>query len=148
MGLRTVASYEATKGMLVLVVGLGLLGLIHRNLQETAEQLVRHLHLSPSAHYPRIFLDLAARLTEGWLWGLAAGALLYASLRFVEAFGLGHGRRWAQWLGAASGTIYVPFEAVGLFEKLTLLRLASLALNLLVVGYLLQLLWRQRAKPG
>jgi uncharacterized membrane protein (DUF2068 family) len=147
-GLRTVAGYEATKGLLVLLAGMGLLGLIHRNLQAAGEELVRHFHLSPSSHYPRIFLELAARTTEAWLWLLAAGSLLYASLRFVEAYGLWHGRRWAQWLGAASGAIYVPFELVGLCEKVTWLRLASLAVNLLIVGYLLQLLWRRRSQPG
>jgi uncharacterized membrane protein (DUF2068 family) len=47
---------------------------------------------------------------------MAAGSLLYAALRFAEAFGRWRGRRWAQWLGAASGAIYVPFEVVELLE--------------------------------
>jgi uncharacterized membrane protein (DUF2068 family) len=146
--LRTIAGYEAATGVLVLLAGMGLFGLIHRDLQEAAEKLVRHFHLSPSSHYPHIFLELTARVTEPWLWALAAGSLLYASLRFVEAFGLWHGKRWAEWLGAASGAIYVPFEVAGLWESVTPLRLASLAMNLLVVGYLLQLLWRRRSQPG
>ena len=82
-GLRTIAGYEAAKGALVLLAGLGLLGLIHRDVQEAGEELVRHLHLSPSSHYPRIFLALTARVTDGWLWTLALGSLLYASLRFA-----------------------------------------------------------------
>ena len=142
-GLRAIAVYEAAKGWLVLLAGLGLLGLIHHDVQEAGEELVRHFHLSPSAHYPRVFLDLTARVTDAWLWGLALGSLLYASLRFAEAFGLWHDKRWAKWLGAASGAIYVPFEWVGLFEKVTALRFASLAANLLVVGYLLQSLRRR-----
>ena len=147
-GLRTIAGYEAAKGLLVLLAGMGLLGLVHRDVQEAGEELVRHFHLSPSSHYPHIFLELTARVTDAWLWGLAAGSLLYASLRFLEAFGLWHGRRWAEWLGAGSGAIYVPFEIAGLYEGITPLRLASLALNLLIVGYLLHLLWQRRAQPG
>jgi uncharacterized membrane protein (DUF2068 family) len=135
-GLRTIAGIEASKGVLVLLAGIGLLELVHRDVQAVAEELVRHLHLSPSAHYPRIFLELAAQVSRGWLWLLAAGALLYASLRLVEAFGLWREKRWAKWLGAGSGAIYVPFEVVGLFEKVTALRIASLVVNLLVV-YLL-----------
>ncbi len=145
VGLRTVAGFEASKGALVLLAGSGLLGLVHHNLQAAAEALVRHLHLSPSAHYPRVFLHLAGRITDGWLWGLAAGSLVYASLRFAEAFGLWHDRPWAKWLGAASGAIYVPFEVVGLFQRVTVLRLASLAINLLVVAYLLGSLRQNRA---
>jgi uncharacterized membrane protein (DUF2068 family) len=142
VGLRTIAGYEAAKGALVLLAGLGLLGLIHRDVQEAGEELVRHFHLSPSSHYPRIFLELTARVTDGWLWGLALGSLVYAALRFAEAYGLWHGKAWAEWLGAVSGAIYVPFEAVELYRKFTALRIASLLVNLLVVGYLLSLLRR------
>jgi uncharacterized membrane protein (DUF2068 family) len=146
-GLRTIAAYEASKGTLVLLAGLGLLGLIHHHAQEAAEDLVRHFHLSPSSHYPRIFLELAAKVTDGWLWGLALGALGYASLRFAEAYGLWRAKGWAAWLGAVSGAIYVPFEAVELVRRITVLRIASLVVNLLVVGYLLALLWRRRLPP-
>jgi uncharacterized membrane protein (DUF2068 family) len=121
-GLRTIALYEATKGMLVLLAGLGLLGLIHHHVQEAAEGLVRHFHLSPSSRYPRIFLELSARVTDGWLWGLALGSIAYASLRFAEAYGLWHAKAWAEWLGAVSGAIYIPFEAVELVRKITVLR--------------------------
>jgi uncharacterized membrane protein (DUF2068 family) len=142
-GLRTIAGYEAAKGAIVLLVGLGLLGLIHRDVQEAGEVLVRHFHLSPSSHYPRIFLELTAKVTDGWLWALALGSLLYASLRFAEAYGLWRGRAWAEWLAAISGAIYVPFEIVELAKRVTALRMASLAVNLLVVGYMLTLLRRR-----
>jgi uncharacterized membrane protein (DUF2068 family) len=144
-GLRTIAGIEATKGVLVLVAGLGLLELVHRDVQAAAEELVGHLHLSPSARYPRIFLELAAQVTNAWVWMLAAGALLYATLRLVEAFGLWRDKRWAKWLGAGSGAVYVPFEVVGILEKMTALRVASLVVNLLVVAYLLRSLHAGRA---
>jgi uncharacterized membrane protein (DUF2068 family) len=143
VGLRTIAGYEAAKGALVLLVGLGLLGLIHRDVQKAGEVLVRHLHLSPSSYYPRIFLELTARVTDGWLWILALGSILYAALRFGEAYGLWHDKAWAAWLGAISGVIYVPFEGVELYRKLTALRVASLVVNLLAVGYLVSVLWRE-----
>ena len=87
-------------GAVVLLAGLGLLGFIHRDVQEAGEELVRHFHLSPSSRYPRIFLALTARVTDGWLWALALGSLLYASLRFAEAYGLWRGKAWAEWLAA------------------------------------------------
>ena len=146
-GLRTIAGFEAAKGALVLLAGLGLLGLIHRDVQEAGEELVRHFHLSPSSHYPRIFLELTARITDGWLWTLALGSLLYASLRFAEAYGLWRGKAWAEWLAAISGAIYVPFEVVELVKKVTALRMTSLAVNLLVVGYMLSLLRKGPSKP-
>ena len=144
--LRTIAGFEATKGALVLLAGMGLLGLVHRDVQEAGEELVRHLHLSPSSRYPRIFLELAAKVTDGWIWGLAFGSLLYASLRFAEAYGLWRGKAWAEWLAAISGAIYVPFEVVELIKKVTALRIGSLVVNLLVVGYMLGVLGERRGK--
>jgi uncharacterized membrane protein (DUF2068 family) len=82
-------------------------------------------------------------VTDGWLWALALGSLLYASLRFAEAYGLWRGKAWAEWLAAISGAIYVPFEVVELAKRVTALRTASLLVNLLVVGYMLLLLRRR-----
>jgi uncharacterized membrane protein (DUF2068 family) len=146
---RTIAAFEAMKGTLVLLVGMGMLRFIHRDLQESAEELVRHFHLSPSSHYPRIFLELTARITDGWLWAFALGSVAYSALRFAEAYGLWHARAWAEWLAAISGGIYVPFEIVEVAKKLTVPRLASLLVNLVIVSYMVALLWRRRrAKTG
>jgi uncharacterized membrane protein (DUF2068 family) len=143
-GLRAVAVYEAAKGILVLAVGLGLLGLIHRDLQQTAEHIVKHLHLNPSAHFPRVFLAVASKLDDARLWVLAGGAAAYSALRLIEAVGLWKGRRWAEWLGALSGGIYVPVEIYEAAQKATATRLGLLVLNLAMVAYLLWDLWQQR----
>ncbi len=58
-GIRTVAVFEALKGVLVLLAGFGLLSLVHRDLEEVAEHLVRISHLNPAYHYPRIFIEAA-----------------------------------------------------------------------------------------
>ena len=58
-GVRMVAAVEATKGLLILAVGAGFFSLIHRDLQATAEHVVRVFHLNPASRTPRIFLDLA-----------------------------------------------------------------------------------------
>lgn len=144
-GLRTIAVYEAAKGLLILLVGLGLLGLIHHDVEDFGEELVRHLHFNRGAHYSRVFLELTAKVTDGWLWGLALFSVFYASLRFLEAYGLWHGRRWGEWLAAASGMLYVPFEVIELCKKATWLRAGSLVVNIIVVAYLIVVLVRSRA---
>lgn len=138
------AAYEAAKGILVLAVGLGLLGFIHRDLQQVAEHIVKHLHLNPSSHYPRIFLAVASRLDDARLWALAGGAVAYSGLRLVEAVGLWKSRRWAEWLGALSGGIYVPVEIYEVARKVTATRLVLLIFNVAMVAYLVWDLWQQR----
>ncbi len=101
---------EGAKGVLVLGAGLGLFALAHRDLQSVAEELVRHLHLNPARHLPRIFLHLAAQLSDRRLWLLASAAIAYSSVRFVEAYGLWHDWKWMKWFAVLSGGIYIPAE--------------------------------------
>lgn len=143
-GLRAVALLEASKGALVLLAGFGLLALIHGEAQALAEAIVGRFHLNPAHHAPRVFLNLAAKATDGRLWTLALSALAYASVRFVEAWGLWRARAWAEWLGALSGAIYLPLEAYALATRPTPLHAALLGVNLVVVGVLARALWASR----
>lgn len=136
LGLRTIALYEAAKGLVVLLAGSGLLLLVHRDVQAMAERLVLHLHLDPARRYPRIFLHLVTEATPGRLRLLAVGALAYAGVRFAEAWGLWRDRRWAEWLGLVTGIFYVPFEARALIRHRHLESLVALAINLAIVVYL------------
>ena len=142
--LRAIAVFEAGKGVLVLLVGCGLLALIHRDIQQLAQQLIRHLHLDPAKHIPQIFIAAAADMTNSRLWLLALFALAYALVRFVESYGLWHGKRWAKWFAAISGAIYIPFELIELSIDVTWLAMAALAVNVIIVGVILHNLTRQK----
>jgi len=143
--LRAVALFEASKGALVLLTGLGALSLIHHDVQRFAEQLVGHLHLNPAKHIPQIFIATAANFNDARLWLLAVLAASYGLLRLVEAYGLWHGRRWAEWFAAISGGIYIPFEIYELFEGYTWLSLLAIAVNVLVVVLMIGALHRNRS---
>ena len=121
---------------MVLVTGFGLLAFIHRDLHSAAEEIVRHLHLNPARHYPRIFLDAASRVTDTQLWVLAFSAFLYAVIRFIEAFGLWRRKLWAAWFGVLSGGVYIPVELFEVVHRLSWARLAVLSVNLAIVAYL------------
>jgi uncharacterized membrane protein (DUF2068 family) len=135
-GLQTVALFEAAKGALVLLAGFGILALFHHDAQHAAERLVRHFHLNPANHHPRIFLRLTEEATPAHLWLLAAGALFYALIRFVEAYGLWRERVWAEWLAVISSGIYLPIEFWELTKGLTWLRVMLLVVNLAILLYL------------
>ena len=53
-GLYIIALFELLKGALVLFVGLGLLTMIDKDLQEFGEHVIELLHLNPAQQYPRI----------------------------------------------------------------------------------------------
>jgi len=143
-GLRVVSIFEAIKGLLVLLTGFGLLAYIHQDLHTAAERLVRHFHLNPASRYPRIFLDLADHVTDGQLWVMALSALLYAAARFIEAYGLWHERRWAEWFALLAGGMYVPIELFELARGVTWPKVTLLIVNAAIVGYLSFIVYQAR----
>lgn len=138
------ALFEGAKGLLVLLAGFGLLGLIHRDLQDWAEQLVRHLHLNPARHLPQIFLDAVGKLDDSRLLFIAAGALFYSLARFVEAYGLWNQRRWAEWIAVVSGAAYLPIEIHGLLRHASWAKVVVVMINLGVVCYVTRVLVKSR----
>lgn len=144
---RLVAYLEAAKGLTVLLAATGLLALVHQDVHRMAALLIAHAHLNPASRYPQIFLDAAANLADSRLLALAAGAAMYASLRLIEAYGLYFERAWAEWLAAASGAVYVPFELAGLLHKPGWQGVALLLLNLGVVGLMVRAMVRRRHRP-
>ena len=142
--MRAVALMEALKGAIVFGAGFGLLELLHRDVRRVAEALVTRWHIDPQGHYVGVFLDAASRASDATLWAGAALALAYSGLRAAEAYGLWHERRWAAWLGAAGGAIYIPVELYELWHKPGPIKVGTLALNIGVVAYLVWSLRRRR----
>lgn len=143
-GVRVVAILEATKGVLVVVAGFAVLATFHAGAQQIAEELVSHLHLNPARGTPRIFIQLIDDLLNQQLWLLAAFAGVYSAARFIEAYGLWRGRRWAEWFAVASGGIYVPFEIYELVRGVTGIKLATLFANIVIVAYMALVLWESK----
>ena len=137
VGLRTVAVFEAAKGVLVLLVAFGLLALIHKNLDDVAERLTEILRVNPEGKLSHLFVNLANHATDKTLWVLALGALVYAAVRLLEAYGLWHGREWAQWFALLSGALYLPGELYSLSRHPRPLKWAVLVVNAAIVLYML-----------
>lgn len=147
-GIRVVSLFEGAKGLLVLLVGLGLLEFIHKDLHLAAEQIVRQFHLNPARHYPRIFIDAANHLSDRQLLALAFSSLLYAVFRLIEAVGLWLQRQWAEWLALIAGGLYIPIELFAIMRRITWPKVTVLIVNAGIVGYLSYVLYRSRRKQN
>lgn len=147
LGLKGIALLEATKGALVVLAGIGLAALLHRDAQALAEAIVARLHLNPGSRYPTIFLSLAAHPDDPRLWAIGASAAIYAAMRFAEAYGLWHERAWAQWLGVWSGAIYIPVELYEAARHPAWIHIGVAVANVAIVAYLAASLARRRGTP-
>jgi len=137
--LRIVAVVDIIKGAAILAIGFGILSAHSHVLENGGISLLRLLDIDPGLGVPRKFLALLhAADTEHGL--LTVAALAYASLRFVEAYGLWFTRNWARWLGIVSAGIYVPFELYYFVRDPSWTSVTVLSINLIV----LWLLWPRR----
>jgi uncharacterized membrane protein (DUF2068 family) len=138
-GVRTVATIEFTKGMVVVLAGLGAFSMRHKDIWGVAESFLEFFHVNPHHHYVGVFIDLVYRISDVRLWKIAVVASLYAILRFIEAYGLWYALPWAEWMAFVSGAIYIPFEVADLIHRPTWIRLLIVVVNALVVMYMLHL---------
>jgi uncharacterized membrane protein (DUF2068 family) len=145
--LRTIGMFEAVKGIAALLGSIGLLSLVHHDVRKLMLDLIEHLGLDPDAHYPTILLQFADTLHGVDMLPLLFLAICYASLRFIEAYGLWHNFAWGEWLGALSGAIYIPLEIRHIAHKLTVPGVAVFACNVLIVLFLALQLWNRHRRP-
>ena len=143
---RTTALFEATKGALVLLLGVGLASRLRQEAQHLLGRLAAHV--DPLAHLSHVLAKIGNLLAKVDTPIVLAVAILYACVRFAEAYGLWHARRWALWLGAATGGIFVPFEVVEFVRKPGLLSSTILAANLAIIGILVRPLVQGASHQG
>ncbi|MED5525939.1 DUF2127 domain-containing protein [Gallaecimonas pentaromativorans] len=135
-GLRAVAMLEASKGILALLVAIGLHTLAGKDVAGLMETLVHRMHLSPDDKITSLFMD-----HQGWLTGpnvslFALAAFGYSLIRFVEAYGLWRSYTWTEWFALLSGAIYLPFEIYELCTRPGWLSLVVFLINIVVVSYM------------
>ncbi len=146
-GLRTVATFEAIKGVAVLAL-MFILFAVHKHVEDLAWDLLFHLHIDPDRNFAEAFLKAATSLSDARVWTIAAAALAYAAVRFTEAWGLWHRRVWAEWFALLSGMLYLPWEILKLAEHTNWEHVAILMINIVIVVYMLYVRVRSCRPPA
>lgn len=142
--LKTVAVFEAAKGVLLLSVGIGAWSLVHHDIRMIAAAIVGRLHLNPTHGFAGSFIEAASQLTDARLWMIAIMGCGYSAFRLLESYGLWFGKVWAEWLAVISGGIFVPLEIYELVEKVTWVRISALIINIVVVCAMAAILVKNR----
>lgn len=144
LGLRGIALLEAAKGLLAVLLAVWLVSLLHKDIQNVAEHLLRVLHrifrLNPDGRIAREIIRGARHVTRGNLHLWIGGTLVYSGIRFAEAAGLWLEKQWAEWFALISGSLYLPIEIYELAHRATPIKWGVFATNVLIVAYLAWLL--------
>ncbi|MEQ1795689.1 MAG: DUF2127 domain-containing protein [Nitrospira sp.] len=136
-GLAAIAVLKLVKGVLVLLLGLGLLKLVHAEIATLFALLIEALHLNADS---RLIHTLVLKVDALQPHSVLLAGLVsvgYAGLMLVEGGGLWLEYSWAAYLTVVSTSPLVPVELYEIIEQVTLLRVGALLLNLVIVFYLI-----------
>jgi uncharacterized membrane protein (DUF2068 family) len=146
-GLRAVATFEAAKGILVLLLGIALLA-VHKHVEPFTESLLFHLHIGFDRRFAHSLLNAATKITDARVWMIAAATTSYSAVRFIEAWGLWNRRVWAEWFALLSGALYLPLEILKIAERSDWERITVLGINIIIVLYMLEIRIRECRWPA
>jgi len=142
--LRAIAIYKFVKGVALLLVAAVAFRLVNTPSLDHLANWILQLPIR-SGHgivirWVNDLLDLTPRKFE--LIGI--GASIYATLFLIEGWGLWRRKRWAEYLTVFATASLIPFEAWEIFHHFTWLKVAALAVNVVIVVYL----WRIVRRGG
>jgi uncharacterized membrane protein (DUF2068 family) len=146
VGLRTIALFEAAKGVLALAAACGLLSLRHTDLHAVTDAFLLQHGIDPERHYMRLFIESVARATHHHEGQIAALSFAYALIRLAEGYGLWQGKHWAEWFAVISAGLYLPWEFIHFARHPRPFAAGIILFNLALIFYLGGLLARQRAR--
>jgi uncharacterized membrane protein (DUF2068 family) len=133
-----IAIFKLFKGTLLLIVAIGALRLLHRDIAATVAHWVEVLRVDPDNHYIHSLMLRAFRVNSRQLKEVSAGTFIYSALFLTEGIGLLLRRRWAEFMTVISTALFIPIEVYELFKHFTLLKTGVLAINVAIVVYLAQ----------
>ena len=146
LGLRTIALFEAAKGILALAAACGLLSLRHTDLHAVTDAFLLRHGIDPEQHYTRLFIESVARATHHHEGQLAVLGFAYALIRLAEGYGLCQGKHWAEWFAVISASLYLPWEFMHFARHPRPFTAGVVLFNLALIFYLGKLLARQRSR--
>lgn len=143
-----IAAERSLRAVVLLAVGLVLLTHPHANWSKDISHFARTLGLDPNGTGLRKLIEKVRRIDTRQDVVFGVVALGYGVLEGTEAYGLYRRRRWGEWLTVLATALLLIPEALELAKSASLLKVCGIALNLLIVAYLLWRLRHRAAPPG
>jgi uncharacterized membrane protein (DUF2068 family) len=135
--LRLIAIFKFLKAGLLLALGMGLFGLMNRNLGNVLQHWCDALRLDPGSHYVNLALEKATRVSPQQVRKLGLASFLYAGLFLAEGTGLWLRKRWGEWLTVIITSSLVPVEVYEIHRHPSWAKVVVLILNVAIVVYLI-----------
>lgn len=138
-----IGTFKILEGLLFVLLGLGVVRLLHRDIGDLLLRAAMALRLDTESRFVNFLLEEVQLLTPHKMRLISAGIFLKAGLDFVEGIGLALEKTWAEWLTIGLTASFLPWEIFEITTRFTWLKVGFTLLNVLVLIYLL---WVQRLR--
>ena len=147
-GLLLIALYEFAKGVVLLLVAIGLLRMLNRDLQQMVMHWAHVLRLDLHQRFIAGLAQKAGLINPHQLKQYSAFFFFTGGVHVVQGTGLYFGKRWAEYLTVLATSAFIPLEVIEVVRHVGPVRCTILLLNVTLVVYLIVLLWRRRKEPS
>jgi uncharacterized membrane protein (DUF2068 family) len=132
-----IAILKLLKGVLLLAVAVGAIGLLHHDLAGEFYRWIRRLNLDVNTPFIQAVPSKVEGLTPGKLGWVSGAAFIYAAMFLTEGGGLLMRKRWAEYLTVIITASFLPFEIYELVvQEFGVFKLVLLIVNAAIVVYL------------
>ena len=131
-----IIGFKVLKGMVALLLALGIYSLTDNDLPEEFQKLLMFLHLDPEKEFFVKLADHVAKITPANLRWVVAGAVIYSSFMLLQAVGLIFRVSWIVWLVIGESAFFVPIELFELVHRPSWIPFSILVVNVFIVWYL------------
>jgi len=143
-GLRVIAVFKLLKGLLLVVVGIGAINLLHRDVADLAVRWTTAIRVDPDNRLIHGLILKLGLVDDRKLEELSFGSFFYAALLLTEGVGLWLKKRWAEYFTIITTCSLIPLEIYEIARRLTITRIVVLLVNIVIVWYLFRELRKDR----
>lgn len=141
---KLLAIYYLVQGLLLIAVGVGGLVLVDQNQLLVVKQWLRVIRLDPENRFIHWLLTRILPVTNEMLEAFSVGSFVYGGLALVQGGGLWFSKLWASYLSVVVVGSFIPWQLYSLLDEVTAVKLISLCINTVIVGYLIVSVLRAR----
>jgi len=142
--LLLIGLFKLAKALLLILVGIGALRFLHKDLAGSVLHWVQILRVDPDNRYIHRLLLRIFRVTPKQLKELSVGTFIYAGLFLTEGMGLLLRKHWAEYFVIITTGAFIPLELYELVRHFSTVKLIVMAINAFIVWYLVM---RVRSRP-
>jgi len=135
-GLWLIAAFKLVKGLGLLILGIGVLNLLHKDVATEVERWINLLRFDPQNHLIQKLLAKLGMVDDRKLKELSIGTFFYSGLLLTEGVGLALRQRWAEYVTIVTTASLLPLEIYEITKRVSTGRVVLLLINIAVVVYL------------